>query len=521
MSRLAASLICALLASPAAAQEPARGGTLVFGINSGDPPTYDCHQSALFPIIHLLTPHYSNLLKIDTANYPKLIGDLARSWTVADDARTYTFKLHANVKFHDGSPFSAADVKASYDRIRNPPQGVISVRQGLVADIDTIETPDPLTAIFRLKRPNRALIYAFGNPFNCIYSAAKLKENPLFPARNVLGTGPFRLFEHVAGSHWSGERFKDYFKSGLPYLDGFRGAFTQGAALINALQGGQIMADFRSVTTADRDRLVAALGDRITVHESPWLNVLLVTFNTRKPPFNDPRVRKALSLTIDRWKAAEVLPRSSIMRYVGSFTRPGSEFGAREEDLVKMPGFSKDIEASRAEAKALLAAAGVPNLKVRLINRTVSNLYIPAGIYIIDQWRQIGVETEHVQANETLYNNSMNEGTFDVALDFQGDSVDEPTYQLARHLSVDLSSNRGRYTDRAIDELFERQKDETDPKMRYMAVRAFEWRMLEEAYTVPLLWWQRIVVMRSNVKGWGMTPSHLIGQDLETVWLKP
>jgi peptide/nickel transport system substrate-binding protein len=212
MSRLAASLICALLASPAAAQEPARGGTLVFGINSGDPPTYDCHQSALFPIIHLLTPHYSNLLKIDTANYPRLIGDLAQSWTVAEDARTYTFKLHANVKFHDGSPYSAADVKASYDRIRNPPQGVISVRQGLVADIDTIETPDPLTVIFRLKRPNRALIYAFDNPFNCIYSAAKLKENPLFPARNVLGTGPFRLFEHVAGSHWSGERFKDFFK---------------------------------------------------------------------------------------------------------------------------------------------------------------------------------------------------------------------------------------------------------------------------------------------------------------------
>jgi len=281
------------------------------------------------------------------------------------------------------------------------------------------------------------------------------------------------------------------------------------------------MAEFRSVTTADRDRLVAALGDRITVHESPWLNVLLVTFNTKKPPFNDPRVRRALSLAIDRWKAAEVLPRSSIMRYVGAFTRPGSEFGAREEDLVRMPGFSKDIEASRAQAKALLASAGVPNLKVRLINRTVSNLYIPAGIYIIDQWRQIGVETEHVQANETLYNNSMNEGTFDVALDFQGDSVDEPTYQLARHLSVDLSANRGRYTDRAIDELFERQKDETDPKMRYMAVRAFEWRMLDEAYTVPLLWWQRIVVMRANIKGWGMTPSHLIGQDLETVWLKP
>jgi peptide/nickel transport system substrate-binding protein len=518
---LALTALLALLPSAHAQEQPVHGGTLIFGINSGDPPTYDCHQAVLFSIIHLLTPHYSNLLKIDTQHYPKIIGDLAESWTVAPDAKTYTFKLHAGVKFHDGSPFSAQDIKATYDRIRNPPEGIVSVRRGLLADVDTIETPDPLTVVFHLKEPNRALVYVFANPFNCVYSAAKLKENPLYPVRNVMGTGPFRFVEHVGGSHWAGERFKDYFKPGLPYLDGFRAQFTQGAALINALQGGQIMADFRSVTTADRDRLVAALGDKITVQESPWLNVLLVTFNARKPPFNDPRVRRALSLAIDRWRAAEVLPRSSIMRYVGAYLRPGSEFAAREEDLVKMPGFSRNIEASRAEAKRLLAEAGVPNLKVRLINRTISNLFTPAGIYIIDQWRQIGVETEHVQANETLYNNSMNEGTFDVALDFQGDSVDEPNYQLARHLSVDLSQNRGRYTDRAIDELFNRQKNETDPKLRYLGVRAFEQRMLDESYTVPLLWWQRIVVMRSNVKGWGMSPSHLIGQDLETVWLKP
>ncbi len=518
---LALTALLALLSSAHAQEQPVHGGTLIFGINSGDPPTYDCHQAVLFSIIHLLTPHYSNLLKIDTQHYPKIIGDLAESWTVAPDAKTYTFKLHAGVKFHDGSPFSAEDIKATYDRIRNPPQGVVSVRRGLLADVDAIETPDPLTVVFHLKEPNRALVYAFANPFNCVYSAAKLKENSLYPVRNVMGTGPFRFVEHVGGSHWAGERFKDYFKPDLPYLDGFRAQFTQGAALINALQGGQIMADFRSVTTADRDRLVAALGDKITVQESPWLNVLLVTFNVKKPPFNDPRVRRALSLAIDRWKAADVLPRSSIMRYVGAYLRPGSEFAAREEDLVKMPGFSRNIEAARAEAKRLLAEAGVPNLKVRLINRTISNLFTPAGIYIIDQWRQIGVETEHVQANDTLYNNSMNDGTFDVALDFQGDSVDEPTYQLARHLSFDLSSNRGKYTDRALDELFERQKDLTDPKDRYTAVRAFEQRMLDESYTVPLLWWQRIVVMRSNIKGWGMSPSHLIGQDLETVWLKP
>ena len=519
---LAFALVLACVPGPAsAAEQPKRGGTLVFGINSGDPPTYDCHQSTLFPIIHLLSPHYSNLLRIDIPNYPKLVGDLAESWSVAADAKTYQFRLRAGVKFHDGQPFSAEDVKATYDRLRNPPQGVISVRQGLVADIDSIDTPDPLSVIFRLKRPNRALIYAFANPFNCVYSAAKLKENPSFPVRNVMGTGPFKFVEHVAGAHWKGERNKDYFKGDLPYLDGFHAIFTQGAALINALQGSQIMADFRSVTQVDRDRLVGALGSKITVQESPWLNALLITFNPNKKPFDDARVRRALSLAVDRWKAAEVLPRSTIMRYVGGYVRPGYELAAREEDLVKMPGFSRDIEASRAEARRLLKEAGVENLKIRLTNRTIANLFTGGGVYVIDQWRQIGVETEHIQANDVLYNNALNEGTFDVALSFQGDSVDEPTYQLTRYLSVDLSSNQGKYIDRELDRLFELQKDATDPAERYKLLRQFEMRMLTEAYNVPLLWWQRIVVMSAKVKGWEMSPSHLIGQDLEKVWLAP
>jgi peptide/nickel transport system substrate-binding protein len=104
------------------------------------------------------------------------------------------------------------------------------------------------------------------------------------------------------------------------------------------------------------------------------------------------------------------------MRYVGGYLRPGFELAASEAELVKMPGFSKNIEASRTEARRLLAAAGVPNLKVKLTNRTIANLFTGAGVYVIDQWRQIGVETEHFQANDVLYNNALNEGTFDVAL---------------------------------------------------------------------------------------------------------
>jgi peptide/nickel transport system substrate-binding protein len=183
----------------------------------------------------------------------------------------------------------------------------------------------------------------------------------------------------------------------LPYLDGFHAIFVQGAALINALHGGQILADFRSVTVPDRDRLVSALGNKITVREGPWLNSLLVTFNTKRKPFDDPRVRRALSLAIDRWKAADALANSTIMRYVGAYLRPGFALAASDDDLAKMPGFSRDIESSRAEARRLLAEAGVANLKVKLTNRTIANLFTGGGVYVIDQWRRIGVETEHLQ----------------------------------------------------------------------------------------------------------------------------
>jgi peptide/nickel transport system substrate-binding protein len=88
-------------------------------------------------------------------------------------------------------------------------------------------------------------------------------------------------------------------------------------------------------------------------------------------------------------------------------------------------------------------------------------------------------------------------------------------------LSADLSSNRARYTDREVDALFDKQRNAPDQAARYAALRQLELRLLNQAYIVPFLWWDRIVVMSKRVRGWHMTPSHLIGQDLETVWLTP
>ena len=148
----------AFCAWPAAA--PVDGGVLKFAVGA-EPPNYDCHAQTSFAFIHPVRPHYSTLLKFDAANYPKIVGDLAESWTVAKDGLTYTFKLRRGVKFHDGSAFSSEDIKATYDRIRKPPPGVLSVREEGYADISVIETPDPQTVVFRLKKPNASMLSNF------------------------------------------------------------------------------------------------------------------------------------------------------------------------------------------------------------------------------------------------------------------------------------------------------------------------------------------------------------------------
>ena len=514
-------LACVGIAGPALAEEPVRGGTLTFGVNAGDPPHYDFHALSNFNALHVLAPHYSTLLKAAPGAYPELTGDLAQSWDVDPDAKVFTFHLHKNVKFHDGSAFSSEDVKASYERLRTPPPGVVSLRKALFADIEAIETPDADTVVFKLKATNRAMPYIFANQWNIIYSAAKLKADPRFPEKNVLGTGPFKFVEHARGSHWVGQRFDAYFKPGLPYLDGFRAMLLQGPALANAIEAGQIQAEFRGFSPSDRDRLKGVMGDKLVAQEAPWLTGMMIAFNCKKPPFDDERVRRALSLAVDRWQASETLRRTTILDKVGGFLRPGFEFAIKDEELVKLPGFAKDIKASREEAKRLLKEAGAGSLKFKLINRTTPNPYLAAGVFLIDQWRQIGVDVEQLQVADSQYLASVLAGSYDVAVDYQGDMYDEPDYQLARYLSTDLSENRAQFIDRELDKLYDAQRNIVDPAERYRRIRAFEKRLIEKAYTVPFLWWRRIVLTSPRLKGYTMSPTHLVYQQLEDVWLNP
>jgi peptide/nickel transport system substrate-binding protein len=504
-----------------AAETPKSGGLLKFAVGA-EPPNYDCHAQTSFAFIHPVRPHYNTLLEFDTAKYPAIKGDLAESWTASKDGLTYTFKIRKGVRFHDGSTLTSEDIKATYDRLRNPTGGARSVRQASYADIDRIDTPDANTVVFRLKKPNASMLSNFASPWDCVYSAAKLKQDPRFPERNILGTGPFTFVEHVAGSHWTARKFDRYFRKGRPYLNGYVAIFVAGAPMVNALAAGEVLVEFRGHSPADRDRLLKTLGDKATVQEIPWVCSLVVTFNTKKKPFDDQRIRKALSLAIDRWGGAQALSKVALVRHVGGVLRPGYEFAASEKELASYTGWSKDINASRAEARKLLAAAGASNLTFTLTNRNVAMPYTPVGVFLIDQWRQIGVNVKHDQLETRLYlaAQQRDNPTYDAALDFNCDFMDEPNLQLQKYLSHDRAAiNYAQQTDRVLDDLFDKQSGELNKQKRYALLREFEKRALDQAYTVPTIWWHRIIVHHKALKGWNITPSHYVGQDLSDVWL--
>ena len=528
MKRIAQALALAagaMLVAPLQVQAQKSGGELVFPVPS-EPPSYDGHREETFGLIHPIAPFYNTLLRVDpndpggTKPYPSV----AESWKESDDGKTYTFKLRRGVKFHDGSELTSKDVKATYDKIIFPPQGVGSSRKGQYAVVEKIEAPDPSTVVFRLKQSSGSFIASLLSPYNFLYKADILAKDPHWYEKNIMGTGPFTFVEHVKGSHVVGRKNPNYWDKGKPYLDSFRAIFMRdSAAQVAAVRGERAHIQFRGFSPAERDSIVNTLGKKVTVQESPWDCILLVAINHEKKPFDDKRVRRALSLALDRHQASGSLSKIAIVKAVAGVQVPGTPYATPPAELNKLAGYWTDIEKSRAEARRLLKEAGVPEgFQFTFLNRGIPMPYEPLGVWLIDQWRRIGLNVTQQVLEPAAYYGPLRKGDFQVAMDFQCGYIVEPDLDMYKFLSTDRNhANYGRYTDRVLDDLYDKQSRETNVEKRKALVRQFEKRLLEEeAHYLMTLQWHRIIPHSSKVKGWTVTPSHYLNNTLDTVWLE-
>jgi len=514
----------ALLALPLQAQTPRNGGELVFPVPS-EPPSYDGHREETFGLIHPIAPFYNTLLRVDPFDPggTKPVPSIAESWTVSADSLTYTFKIRTGVKFHDGSDLTARDVKASYDKIIFPPPGVGSTRKGQYSAVASVEAPNATTVVFKLKYPSGSLLAGLSSPYNFIYKADILAKDPNWYEKNIMGSGPFTFVEHVKGSHVVGKKNPNYWDKGKPYLDGFRAVFMRdSAAQVASIRGERAHIQFRGFTPKDRDNLKAALGDKITVQESAWDCNLLVAINHEKKPFDDKRVRRALTLALDRHQASKALSQIAIVKEVAGVQVPGTPFATPPEELNKLAGYWTDIEKSRAEARRLLKEAGVPEgFSFTFTNRGIPMPYEPLGVWLIDQWRRIGLNVQQQVIEPAAYYGVIRKGDAQVFMDFQCGYIVEPDLDMYKFLSTERNpANYGRYKDPVLDDLYDRQSRATNPEERKRLVREFEKRLLDdEARYLMTLQWHRIIPHSAKVKGWTVTPSHYLNNTLDTVWL--
>ena len=215
------------------------------------------------------------------------------------------------------------------------------------------------------------------------------------------------------------------------------------------------------------------------------------------------------------------LRKIAIVRTVGGLVFPGSPFAATKEELIHFPGYATDIEKSRAEARRLLKEAGAENLTFELMNRNVDQPYKFIATWVIDEWAKVGIKATQKVLPTGPFFDGLRTNAFDVTVDFNCQGLVNPAMDVGKLLPHSVySENYGNFEDQKDIDLYQAMLHETDPAKQRLAMRAFETHVLQtEAHAIIMPWWERILPSRTYMKGWKISPSHYVNQDLATVWL--
>src|SRR5438067_5312739 len=339
---------------------PKRGGVLRYGITCR-PPHFDVHQSGTINNLGSQGCMFDNLIRRDPRDSGKtIIPDLAHSWQISKDGKTYTFFLRKDVTFHDGAEFTADDVKATYDRISKPPAGISIPRSILFRSVSEINVRDKHTIEFKLAEPRPAnfIMSAFASGWNVIVRKKTLEDNQqnLRRVLDIPGTGPYKSKRRVENEVWVMERNPNYWNKEVAYLDGIEFYHSLpfspelGSAVLSGRTDYARIVDPVTARKAKEIPGISSLNYYQSVIQGTWPNA-------KKKPFDDPRVRRAVHLVLDKAVLVDVVKDVAPMM-VGGFIYPFSEFATPLDQLMKRPGYQADSTAAIKEAKALLAAAG-------------------------------------------------------------------------------------------------------------------------------------------------------------------
>jgi ABC-type transport system substrate-binding protein len=504
---------------------PKHGGVARLGIPNR-PPHFDIHQSGTFFNIGAQGCMFDNLIRRDPRDGGKtIIPDLAHSWEIAKDGKSYTFHLRQGVQFHDDAELTADDVKATFDRIVKPPEGVSIPRSILFRAVSEITARDKYTVEFKLAepRPIDFMMSALASGWNVIVRKKTLEDNN-YNLRKVVvypGTGPFRSVRRVENEVWVMEKNPNYWNKGLPYLDGieFYHVLPFSPEMASAILSNRV--DYVLATDPVTFRKAKTMPEIST--DTHYQSVVHATWtNNKKKPLDDPRVRRALNLALDHRVLVEVV-RDVAPMITGGFIYPFSEFATPKEEFEKRLGHQADPTAAIKEAKGLMAAAGYAN--------GINGLdYMVRDIAIFKLWSQaiqaMLKDALNVQCNlrtvvESVWFEDAASGHFDLAIGAIVSTLVDPSDYFNAWYGKNGPQNYSFWDNKEFQALSAQIDREVDSAKRLPLIQQAEAIMEQDPPLLPIAWETIHTVWYSYLKG--LRPQGAFGvYDMvreDTFWL--
>jgi len=505
---------------------PKKGGVLKVGITSRLP-HFDMHQSGTINSLGPQSCNYDLLIRRDPRNSGKtIIPDLAHSWEISPDNKTFTFHLREGVEFHDGAEFTAEDVKATFDRIAKPPQGVSIPRSVLFKAVESISAPDKKTVVFKLSSPRTPnfMLSSIASGWNAVFRKKTLEDNNynLRRVENIPGTGPFKHKRRVENELWVMERNDKYWNKGLPYLEGveFYHALPFSTELGSSVLSGRV--DYIRITDPGTARKAKATPGMSTtayyqsVVQGTWMNA-------NKKPLDDARVRRAINIALDKNVLVDVVKDIAPMM-VGGFIYPFSEFATPLDQLKKRVGYQDDPSAAIKEAKALMAAAGYANgfpQPLDYLVRDVPSFKVWSQAIQAMLLQNLGVKTNLRTVVESVWFDDTQKGNFDLAIGAIVSTLLDPSDYFNAWYGKGGPQNYSFWDNKPFQELTAQIDVETDSAKRLALIRKAEDIMESDPPLVPMSWEKINDVWYNYVKG--HNPYEYFGLydcwRLDTFWL--
>ena len=508
------SLIWAV--TPATAQK--RGGTLTLP-HIDTPPSPSIHEEATASVVIPFMSVYNNLVLYDQHvarnTMESIVPELATGWTWNADGTALTFALRHGVQWHDGKPFSAADVKCTWDMVSGLAPGKIrkSPRQAWFTNLKEITVKGESEVTFHLHRrqPSFLALLATGwSPvYPCHVSSAAMRTNPI-------GTGPFRFVEYRLNEIIRLERNPHYWKSNLPYLDAieFRIVPNRSTRMLGFAAGKFDMTYPTDVSVPlYRDILKQVPQAQCTMRRTNVNTNLIV--NRDAPPFDNPQLRRALALAIDRKSFNDILNEGQGRIGASMLSPPEGVWGMPPEMIETLTGYGPDVAKNREEARAIMRGLGYgPDkmLKTRIFTRDTPG-FRDSALIMNDQLKQIYIDAELDVVDTPLFYNRVFKKDYAVGVNLTGSSLDDPDQNFYENYACGSLRNYTAYCNKTLEKAFEAQSMETDPAKRKAMVWEIERQLADDVvrpvifHNVAAACWQPYVknvtiMVNSSYNGW-------------------